>query len=198
MATKKKTQKRTKHISHNKTHILLRKSLAMYAAIIFVAFILVSLSAFTIVETYRASVNYDRESRIYAIYNDLNLDSSYKNVSTDIFGDKRVYEWDESRSYSSSVVLARNADRSATFADLKAKIEAEGFTQIEGPDYGDLARQDHYMSEDGEYIRVSIETKATYDSYLFDAATPAAGSNAALEDGPVYITIKVNLDDNNE
>ena len=54
------------------------------------------------------------------------------------------------------------------------------------------------MSEDGEYIRVSIETKATYDSYLFDAATPAAGSSAALEDGPVYITIKVNLDDNNE
>lgn len=198
MATKKKSQKKTKHISHNKTHILLRKSLAVYSAIVFIAFILVSLSAFTIVETHRASVNYDRESRIYAIYNDLNLGSSYKPVSSSVFGDKRVYGWDEGRTYSSYIVVARDASRSETFADLKTKIESAGFTQIEGPDYGPLARQDHYVSDAGEYIRVSIETKATYDSYLFDATVPLAGSKAALETGPVYVTIKVNLDDNNE
>ena len=192
------TKKSRKHVSHNKTHILLKKGLLVYALVVFLLFILVSLSALVIAHTVQAYGDHQRLTRIQQIYESLELDDSYRMADADIFGDKRVYEWDTSRTYASAISYGRNADRTETFKDLKKQIEAAGFEQINGPNYGEVARQDHYRSVDGEYIRVSIDTRAMYDSMLYGTDYPKPGSDAQIENGPVYITIKVNLDDNNE
>ncbi|NCU38588.1 hypothetical protein EOL96_06050 [Candidatus Saccharibacteria bacterium] len=185
MVTKKNTQNKTKHISHTKTHIMLRKSLATYATIVFIAFILVSLSAFTIVETNRIRENYDRETRVSDIYNSLDLDSSYRVASVDIYGD----------AITSEVEYGHNADRAETFAELKEQIELAGFKPADSPDYGPLSREDRYVNDRGDTIRVSVDTKAVHAATLYGINFPDAASDAALEDGPVYVTIKVDLAD---
>ena len=119
-------------------------------------------------------------------------------AKSDVFGDKREYSWDSSRSLSSSVEYGKNASVSATFDDLKNRIVQAGFEQVDGPNYGPVARQDHYKNSDGQYIRVSVESKAWHDAMLYGLEAPAAQSLEATENGPVYVTIRVNLDDNNE
>lgn len=197
MAKKQPTHSR-KHISSNDTHFLLRKSLFIYSLIVFVAFVLVSATAYTFVQLAEYRTSHTRLSEISSIYSSLNLDESYRIAKSDVFGDKREYSWDSSRSFSSSVEYGRNASVSDTFADLKNRIELAGFEQIEGPDYGPIARQDHYKNSDGQYIRVSVQSRAWYDAMLYGLETPAAQTPEATEVGPVYVTIKVNLDDNNE
>lgn len=139
-----------------------------------------------------------RRHRIEAIYQSLELGDDYRIAKSDIFGDKRVYSWDKSRSFSSSVEYGRNANVSETFDDLKTHIEAAGFKQIEGPNYGAAARQDHYRNDQGEYIRVSVWSKAFSDAIVYGSSMPEPHSPKQTEIGPAYVTIKVNLDDNNE
>lgn len=195
--TKNKSTRINKHISHSKTHILLRKSMVVYVSLVFIGFVLVSLSTLAIVSANRTYSIYERENRISDIYNSLKLDSTYRFANADIFGEKRPYSWDKGRTMASSVSYGRNAGRAATFADLKIRILNAGFTQIEGPDYGEIARQDHYVNDFGEYVRVSIDTEEQYSSLLYGTDYPSAQSIISDEDGPVYVTIRVNLDDNN-
>lgn len=194
---KKKTTPR-KHVTHNKTHIMLKKSLLVYAVLVFLFFILITLSAFALVESNKIYHNNQRYHAITSIYQNLGLDESYRHAGFDVFGEKRTYAWDDARSQSSSMSYGRNADRSATFKDLQTKIEAAGFHKIDGPNYGELARQDHYKNDQGQFIRVSIETAAWHEAMLYGTAFPRPQSAEANEQGPVYVTIKVNLDDNNE
>jgi hypothetical protein len=198
MPQKKKKSPARKHVSHNNTHIMLKKGLVVYAAIIFLGFILLTLSIYTVSQLTYAYQAEQRLDRIKQVYVSLDLDDSYRVAGGEIFGEKRIYEWDESRTYASSAYFGRDADRSETFADLRAHIESAGFEQIEGPDYADISRQDHYRSDDGEYIRVSIDTAAWHSAMLYGTELPEPGSPASDETGPVYVTIKVNLDDNNE
>ena len=198
MTKKRSTPK--KHITTNSTHILLKKSLLVYSMLVFITFALVVFVAGSILLGAEARASSERKQRITKIYENLKLGDGYRIDKVDIFGDKRPYDWDKSRSFSSSITYGHQASVSETFADLKKHIEGAGFTQIKGPNYGTTApaRQDHYKSDKGEYMRVSIETKAWHDAMVYGTAYPAPKSPEMTETGPVYATIKVNLDDNNE
>lgn len=140
----------------------------------------------------------DRKDRIVAIYDSFKLDDSYLIQSSDVFGDKRVYDWDKSRSYSSERTYLRGANVDTTLADLKAKITAAGFTQFEAP-YG--PNQPHFKSTKGEYVRISVSSKPRDDAFqaaiLMKQSTDAA-ANMDMNTGPASVIVKVNLDDNNE
>lgn len=198
MVKKKSTPK--KHISTTNTHILLKKSVLVYSLLVFISFALIVFVLGTVMLGIRSQEHEVRKNRILDVYSSLKLGDGYRIDKVDVFGDKRPYEWDKNRSYSSSIGYGRQANASETFADLKTHIEAAGFSQIKGPDYGDTAptRQDHYKNNEGEYIRVSVAPKAWHDALLYGTQTPAPSSAEMTETGPVYVTIKVNLDDNNE
>lgn len=147
--------------------------------------------------------NKERLSRINDIYASLDVGDEYKMEKADIFGEKRIYEWDKSRSYS-SVVTYVNADTvSNTVAELDGKIKAAGFTFINEPYPGSTSTQYHYKSTNGEYIRLTVASKP-YEDAFFNAATldrdaiPESVYAMDKNAGPASVTIKVNLDDNNE
>ena len=177
---------------------MLKKGLVGYAILLFVGFILVSLSIFAVVETRTAYLEHQRETRIAEIYEDLELDDTYRVADVSIFGEKKKYSWDEERTHASVVSYGRDADRSETFDDIQRRLESAGFRQIESPDYGNVGRQDHYTNDAGEFVRVSVDTVAWHNAMLYGTQIPNRSSDAANETGPVYVTIKVNLDDNNE
>lgn len=196
---KKKTRKQTrKHITHTDTHIWLKKGLFIYAVIVFLAFVLISLSTYALVNTIQHQRNQARLDRINEIYSSLDLDGSYRMARSDVFGDKRVYTWDEDRSYSSSIEYGRNASVDATRSDLRSRILAAGFEEV-GVEYeGSANEQQHYKSNDDEYIRVQVANSEWYNSLLYGTELPSPEELQRGDASPVYVTIKVNLDNNNE
>ena len=196
----KKKSVRRKHISTNDTHIMLRKGVFIYAFFVFVTFVLISLSAYTVHNMTVAYTNKSRLNQIERIYADLKLDDTYRLAKSDIFGDKRVYNWDKSRTYSSSAEYGRNDTTANTFANLKSKAEAAGFTQV-GDVYGGVARQLYFKNANGVYLRISVNPKAWQDAIIYGTSS-AEETGFVMNDianaAPVYVIIRVNLDDNNE
>lgn len=145
-----------------------------------------------------------REARIVEIYESLDLGDEYRLEDVAISGQKKTYEWDPNRSYSSSVDLIRGLSVEETFAELDKKITAAGFTKVDEAYPGSLAKQYHYKSERGEYIRVSVSSKVRDDAIVnYTVLNPTADTPDEIlsldpNAGPSNVTIKVNLDDNNE
>jgi hypothetical protein len=135
-----------------------------------------------------------RSDRILAIYKSLQLPSDYDLRSDHVFGDKRVYDWDPSRTYSSSRVYLRYANVDATVAELRPRIEAAGFAFFEEPYPNAVIKEYHFKSAKGEYIRLNVSSQ-TRDN---DMRLHGVNSSIDPNQGPSTVTIKVNLDDNNE
>lgn len=176
---------------------MIKRSLVSYAVIVFLFFVMAAMSWYLVDRMVVARTNQTRLDRISSIYTSFNLGDSYRIAASDVFGDKRVYEWDKGRTYSSRVEYGHNDTVGNTFTDLKKKIEAAGFAYFETEYAGSIAQQYHFKNDKGEYVRVGVVTRDVRDMVTYGTPTTVsdvADTNAA----PSYVTIKVNLDDNNE
>jgi len=149
------------------------------------------------------NTNQARFDRINSIYTSLQIPEDYRPAGGEVFGDKRVYEWDKGRTYSSSNLYINGDTVSNTVAELDAKIKAAGFTFIDEPYPGSVSTQYHYKSAKGEYIRLSVSSKQYNDAWQNAIAmgkedVPQSVYDMDKNAGPAEVTIKVNLDDNNE
>ncbi|MFZ1301034.1 MAG: hypothetical protein WAQ27_00410 [Candidatus Microsaccharimonas sp.] len=145
----------------------------------------------------------ERLARIQDIYKSLDLGDNYLLQTSNVFGDKRVYGSDASRTQSSEADYVHAGTVIDTVADLDAKIKAAGFTFVEEPYAGSVFKQYHYKSDNGAYVRLTVSSKV-YDDAVFNAAVIDKNSTENLiakydtNAGPSNVVIKVNLDDNNE
>jgi len=160
------------------------------------------LAAFFVANQVAAQQMGDRYDRIQGIYSSLKLDDSFRVERANVFGEKRVYESDKSRTVSSSIEYVHGDSVSNTVAKLDEKIKAAGFMFIDEPYKGSTFTQYHYKSADGEYIRLSVSSKpyddATTNAYVMDKDTTDIINTLDKNAGPSNVVIKVNLDDNNE
>ena len=198
MATKKTSRaKRTKHVSVSPTHLLIKRSSVSYAILIFLFFAMAAMSWYLVDRMVVARISQTRLDKITAVYTSLNLGDSYRIATSNVFGDKRVYDWDKGRTYSSSVEYGHNDTVLNTFADLKKKVEAAGFSYVQTEYAGSISQIDEYRNGDGVYVRVNAETKEVQAMTTY--GTPSSVSDISdTNAAPSYVTIKVNLDDNNE
>jgi hypothetical protein len=145
---------------------------------------------------HQQQINDARKDRIVAIYDSLDLSKhDYQITGKNVFGDKRPYEWDSSRSYSSSVNYIRRANVDTTAAELRTAIEKAGFTYFDEPYPGSAFKEYHFKSAQGEYVRLNVSSKPRDDAFR---TNEDAAKNIDPNMGPSSVTIKVNLDDNNE
>lgn len=134
-----------------------------------------------------------RLHRINVIYDSLKISANYTKTGQSIFGEKRVYEWDKGRSYSSSTTYVRQVDMNVTVTELRTSIEQAGFKYFEEPYLGSIFTELYFKSAKNEYIRLNVISKSLYDQFGHSGA-----SKSNPNQGPSIVTIKVNLDDNNE
>jgi len=196
---KKKTHSK-KHFTRTNTHFMVRRSLLVYALLVFVLFFMLSTSVYLFVKLAEHKANTERLNQINGIYHSLNLDESYRPARSDVFGDKRVYDWDKNRSYSSVVEYAHNDSPANTRIALTKKIEATGFKKVGSAYEGSIAVQDHFKNDKGQYVRLTVTNKIIQDEMIYGPAFTDLGNPARMDTttAPSYVTIKVNLDDNNE
>jgi len=195
---KKKSAPKTKHISVSPTHLMIRRSIVSYAIAVFLVFAMAAMSWYLLDRLAQANVNQNRLNNITSIYTSLSLGDSYRGATSNLFGDKRVYSWDNGRTYSSSIEYGHNDTVSNTFADLKKKIESAGFKYFETDYANSVSQQYHFKNDKNEYVRVSVVTKAWQDMLTYGALSAEDWQNVDKNAAPSYVTIKVNLDDNNE
>jgi hypothetical protein len=146
--------------------------------------------------------NHFRKERIETIYSSLNIPDDYYLQKQDVFGEKKVYDYDKSRTYSSSKEYLHGENVDVTAKKLKAAILNAGFKYIGEPYPGSVQLQYHFKSEKGEYIRLSVWGKPKNDAMqnkvIMKQALTDADYNVDGNAGPSKVIIKVNLDDNNE
>lgn len=184
-----------KHSREAKSIIFIARSPSNYILLGTLLIVIVFASAIFILNRVDIYQQRDREMRIVAVYDNLKLDDSYRIAKQDIFGDLRVNPNKERGIESSVTEYGKNASRSRTFADLEKHIKQAGFTKIGTSNYAAASHQDRYRNNKGESIRVSVQTSAVHNAGLYGTSMPKPGSEEMLEKGPVYVTIKVNLDE---
>lgn len=176
---------------------MIKRSIASYAVLVFLFFAMATMSWYLIDRMIVSRANQTRYDHIAAIYTSFNLGDSYRIAASNVFGDKRVYSWDKGRTYSSSIEYGHNDTVRNTFADLEKKVEAAGFSFVQTEYADSVAQINEYKNSDGAYVRVSVETREVNDMSIYGA--PASVSDISdTNAAPSYVTIKVNLDDNNE
>ena len=200
--TKKLSTKTSKSAKNAPRAWSWRFSLITFGIYTIVAATLV-VAAFSAAHFITNNQNQQRLSQIQTVYKNLNLGDSYVAQKTNLFGDKRVYEWDKSRTYSSSIEYVHAATVSETVKDLDAKIKATGFEFINEPYPGGVSTQYHYKSANGEYLRLTVSSKpyddAVQNAFILDKnATNNLRDKYDINAGPSNVVIKVNIDDNNE
>ena len=143
-----------------------------------------------------------RLNRINEIYSSIKLpDNTYFNQDK-VFGDKRLYDYDESRSMASQkdFVVAKTVKE--TVALLDKSIKDAGYTFFEEAYPGSVSVQYHYKTDRGEYIRFTVSSKTRDDafsnSFLMNGKYSDADFKIDPNVGPSNVTLRVNLDDNNE
>lgn len=194
-------KRNTKKTQPKQKKILLNQRRALFGALI----LLIAAGAIYVLSgwAYQAFYVQPREARINAIYASLNIDPAlYREERRDIFGEKKVYDYDKSRSYSSSIEYLRGAAVGDTVRELDEKIKAAGFTFIDEPYPGTRSTtQYHYKSAKNEYIRLTVQSKPYWDysvNRLLMGESISGLDQLDPNAGPSMVTIKVNLDDNNE
>lgn len=173
------------------------------AAISIVVILAIMVMGWVVVRSTTALQNQARLNRIEAIYASLNLsEDSYQVAYSNVFGDKRPYSYDSSRSFSSEIQYVHGDTVKTTLAELDTKIKAAGFTYFEEPYPGGAFTEYHYKSAKGEYVRLNVSSKPYDDAWRNSAIMKQAGPNLPQDydtnQGPTNVIIKVNLDDNNE
>lgn len=207
-AAKKKSS--AKKISATKKGVFAKaKPLTWKFYVVTVGIFLVSIAAVVVISMFTAFIvqrntAMQRLDKIQSIYSSIQLDGSYQLEDAKVFGVKKPYDWDKNRTYSSTMYYVHGDSVTNTFNELDAKIREAGFVFINEPYPGAVQKQYHYKSADGAYIRLSVESKK-YDDAIRNAAIMKQDITAAVEQaskdtdsGPAKVTIKVNLDDNNE
>jgi hypothetical protein len=143
-----------------------------------------------------------RLKRINEIYSSITLPQNTFLPTTNIFGDKRPYDYDKSRSYSSQKKFVVAKTVAETFGGIDKAIKAAGYTQFEEAYPGATSKEFHYKTSRGEYIRLNVSSKLRNDAAINDQLMNGKFTETFFKidpnAGPSTVTLKVNLDDNNE
>ena len=198
LRVRKKSLHPKKHVQTTPTHFVLRRSLLVYVILVFVLFSTLAMSIYLIDRLVISKQHTDRLNQITAIYDSLGLDSSYRAVRSDLFGDKRVYSWDKGRTFASTIEYGHNDTPTNTASDLRKKVENAGFTYIQTEYEGSINPTQEYKNAKGNYLRVSTMSGTIHNSIVYGDVDSKAPLIQHANEAPTYVTIKVNLDDNNE
>lgn len=143
-----------------------------------------------------------RLHRIQAIYSSITLPANVYAETDHIFGDKRPYGYDQGRSSSSSMTFVVGKTVTETFNEIDASIKAAGYVPFEEAYPGSVSKEYHYKTLQGEYIRLNVTSKLRADafqnSYWMHGKLTDDIFTIDPNAGPARVTLKVNLDDNNE
>lgn len=189
-----KTPKKQKQFDHHVRHRII-----LGAGVIVIAVLVALVLSLSVIP---AIVNNARLNRINEIYSSIKTPENIYFEKEDVFGNKRPYDYDKSRTISSmkTFVVAKTVNETADYMD-KA-IKDAGYTFFEESYPGSTSKEYHYKTSRGEYIRLNVSSKlrddAASNELLMNGDFSESFYKIDPNAGPATVILKVNLDDNNE
>jgi hypothetical protein len=199
MVTKKSHSKAKQNtVQVNKSSVTIQRGMLVHALIAIILVCIVAMAGYMGWRAVRSQQSTGRLQQIVNIYDNLKLGDSYRTTVTSIFGDKRVYEYDSSRTYASRVEYGHNDTPANTRADLRSKVQAAGFNFVQTEYEGSVQPVDEYKNDKGNWVRVSVISGYMQDALVYGNHLQDGSIISHKDEATSYVTIKVNLDDNNE
>ena len=186
------------------THHLYLKHQKQHRTILGLGVILLAvLVGFILILTILPKIHNDaRLNRINEIYSSITLPYPTAFKTENIFGDKRTYDYDKTRSYASQKKFVVAKIVTETFGAIDKAIKAAGYTAFEEAYPGSSSKEYHYKSSRGEYLRLNVSSKLRNDAASNELLMNGKFSEDFFKidpnSGPSAVSLKVNLDDNNE
>ena len=186
----KKTRKqRVKHITKTDTHFMVRRSLLVYAILVFVLFWLTAMSVYLVDRMVVEYTNTARYNQIHSIYSSLKLDKSYRLA---------VYKSNISNDKSITTEYGHNTSVSKTRIDLTKKIKEAGFSLISTKDKDTIIQSDTFKDTSGHILYLSVIPQTLHKDYVYgtsEIAKPYAkiDANKFDHEPTSYVTIKISL-----
>ena len=184
----KKTRKqRVKHITKTDTHFMVRRSLLVYAILVFVLFWLTAMSVYLVDRMVVEYTNTARYNQIHSIYSNLKLDKSYRLA---------VYKSNISNDKSITTEYGHNASVSKTRMDLTKKIKESGFSLISTKDKDTIVQSDTFKDTNGHILYLSVIPQALHKDYTYgtsEIAKPYAKiyANKVEHEPKSYVAINI-------
>lgn len=191
----KQVKKPTKQ-QQNKHHI--RHRIIVGLSVVVVALLLGLIFTLIIIPKIHNDI---RLNRINEIYSSIKLPQNVYAEADTVFGDKRIYSYDTSKSIPSSETFVVAKTVTDTFNTLDTAIKAAGYTPLAQANPDTVTKEAHYKTGKGEYIILNVESKLRLDAFQNELwmNDKSGGFNQIDSNaGPSLVTLKVNLDDNNE
>lgn len=198
MVTKKSSTRVKKSVQTKKDAIVVRKSALINTLSIVMVGLALLLAVYLVIHALKVNTETTRLNKIQSIYTSLKLDSHYRMTRSDVFGDKRVYQWDAGRTFSSSIEYGHRGKPADVRAELRKKVEAAGFKYVQTEYENSMQPIDEYKNANGNYVRVGVMSGFMQNAIMYGTASQDIPLIAHKDEAPSYVTIKVNLDDNNE
>lgn len=188
-SSKKARKQRVKHITKTDTHFMVRRSLLVYAILVFVLFWLTAMSVYLVDRMVVEYTNTARYNQIHSIYSNLKLDKSYRLA---------VYKSNISNDKSITIEYGHNASVSKTRMDLTKKIKEAGFSLISTKDKDTIVQSDTFKDTNGHILYLSVIPQALHKDYTYgtsEIAKPYAkiDANKFDHEPTSYVTIKISL-----
>ncbi|HEY8886416.1 MAG TPA: hypothetical protein VIM31_02885 [Candidatus Microsaccharimonas sp.] len=181
------------HEKHQKRHRII-----VGLSIVVVAVLLGLIFSFIIIPKV---INDTRLNRINHIFSSIQGPALVYDETDHIFGDKRLYEWDASRSYASSKTLVVGKTVTDAFDLFDKAIVAAGYTPVQDAHPNSVVKERTYKTPRGEYVYLDAVSKLRTDAFqnqVWMGSTENNFRNIDPNAGPASVTLRVNLDDNNE
>jgi hypothetical protein len=189
----KKVLKKQPHDHHVRHRVIIGSGVVVIALLLGLVFSLIIIPKIT---------DDVRLQRINDIYSSIKLPQNIYFETDNIFGDKRPYSYDPSRSEASSKTFVVAKDVTDTFNTMDTAIKAAGYTEFEVAYPDSTSKEYHYKTNRGEYIRLNVSSKyrndVASDEELMTGTLPPSFYQIDTNAGPSTVTLKVNLDDDNE
>lgn len=181
------------HVKHQKLHrIIVGLSIVVVAALLGLIFSLIIIPKV---------VNDARLHRINEIYSSIQTPALVYDETDNVFGDKRAYEWDNSRTYASSKSFVVGETVTDAINTFDKSITAAGYTRFSESSPDSVSKQLIYKTSKGEYIFLRAVSKLRVDAFQNQLWMGGKSNDFSRIDpnaGPARVTLAVNLDDNNE
>lgn len=188
-SSKKTRKQRVKHITKTDTHFMVRRSLLVYAVLVFIFFWLATMSTYLVDRMLVEHNNTAYADKVRRIYRSLNLDDSYKiaDYNNSIPNDKSI-----------SIAYGHNASVSETRTSLSKKIKEAGFALISSSNKGTIVQNDTFKDSAGHVLSLSVMPRALHNDQIYGTSTVAKPyANRAISEfnneQASYVAVKISL-----
>ena len=196
----KSVTKSKKHFSKTATHFVVRRSLFVYALLVFAIFFMLAMTIYCLTQLAEHKITNDRMRKVQNIYSSLEFGDSngegFRPIKSTL--KQAGLDKNDDGKYFATADYARNASQYTVRKEIADKAVSAGFKRIGGNGEDAITPNDTYENTNGDRLRVVVRGKYVQDALIYgtfesDASDGSFDLSARKNDSPSYVHTQLTL-----